>query len=329
MIVSRAPFRISLFGGGTDYPVWYREEGGCVISTSINKYCFVTLRSLPPFFDYKYRIRYFEREETSSLDEVKHPSVRECLRYTGIQHGVEMVHHADLPARSGLGSSSTFTVCMLHACYALKSVMVTKLQLALDAIRVEQDVHAEAVGSQDQTAAAFGGLNRIDFGGAREVMVTPLIVPKDRLAEFEKHLLLVFTGLQRTAGTIAAEQIRLTHERTSELREMMALANTAQDALVNVGPLAEVGRLLHHQWTLKRGLTDAISTAAIDDIYSRGLKAGAIGGKLLGAGGGGFMLFFAEPESHERIRASLPGLLHVPVNLDFAGSQIVYFGHHA
>ena len=207
MIISRTPFRVSFFGGGTDYPAWYREHGGSVLSAAINKYCYITCRYLPPFFEFKYRVRYYQREEANSIDQIAHPSVRECLRFMKIDKGVDLVHHADLPAQSGLGSSSTFTVGLLHALYALNHEMPTKRDLALNAIRIEQDRMKESVGSQDQTAAAFGGLNRIEFGGPQEVLVQPIILPPSRLERFEEHLMLFFTGLSRTASEVAKGQI--------------------------------------------------------------------------------------------------------------------------
>lgn len=328
MIISRTPFRISFFGGGTDYPAWYREERGAVLSVSINKFCFITCRYLPPFHDYKFLVRYFRREETQSIGEIQHPSVRECLRHLEFERGVDIVHHADLPARSGLGSSSTFTVGLLHALYALKHQMPTKRQLAIDAIRVEQDRIGEHVGSQDQTAAAFGGLNRIEFGGISEISVTPIIAHPDRLEGLQQHMMLFFTGFPRTASDIAKEKIRQIPNRKHELREMLRLVEEAQAILTApTDRLADFGRLLDEQWKIKRRMAAAVSTADIDLIYDAGMKAGALGGKLLGAGGGGFMLFFAPPERHKSIRDALGKLLHVPVRFDYLGSQIIYYSH--
>ena len=326
MIISRTPFRISFFGGGTDYPAWYRENGGAVLGVSINKFCYITCRFLPPFHDYKYLIRYYRREETQTLDEIQHPAVRECLRFLKLEKGVDIVHHGDLPARSGLGSSSTFTVGLLHALYALKHEMATKRQLAIEAIEIEQNVIRENVGSQDQALAAFGGLNRIDFGGPHEIRVEPLILAPDRLEALENHVLLFFTGLARTASAVAGVQIAQIPRKGSELRRMMELTNEAQAVLTDAGkPLSDFGRLLHEQWQLKRGMSAEVTNAEIDRIYETGLRAGATGGKLLGAGGGGFMLFFVEPERRSKVLQAMGGLLHVPVRFDFLGSQIVYF----
>ena len=328
MIISRTPFRVSFFGGGTDYPAWYREHGGAVLSTAINKYCYITCRYLPPFFDYKYRIRYFQREEANSIDEIQHPSVRECLVFANVSKGVDIVHHADLPAQSGLGSSSTFTVGLLHALYALKHEMPTKRELAINAIRIEQDRMQESVGSQDQTIAAFGGLNRIEFGGSHEIMVRPIILQPAKMERLEQSLMLFFTGFTRTASDIANEQIRQIPAKKTDLRHMMQLVDEAMDILQDKGDrLDDFGRLLHEQWLIKRGMSADISNDDIDAIYDAGLKAGALGGKLLGAGGGGFMLFFVRLEQQEQVKEALKHLLYVPSRFDHLGSQIIYYSH--
>ena len=328
MIISRTPFRVSFFGGGTDYPAWYREHGGAVLSTAINKYCYITCRYLPPFFDYKYRVRYYQREEANSIDEIQHPSVRECLVFANVSKGVDIVHHADLPAQSGLGSSSTFTVGLLHALYALKHEMPTKRELAINAIRIEQDRMQESVGSQDQTIAAFGGLNRIEFGGSHEIMVRPIILQPAKMERLEQSLMLFFTGFTRTASDIANEQIRQIPAKKTDLRHMMQLVDEAMDILQDKGDrLDDFGRLLHEQWLIKRGMSAEISNDDIDAIYDAGLKAGALGGKLLGAGGGGFMLFFVRLEQQEQVKEALKHLLYVPSRFDHLGSQIIYYSH--
>ena len=328
MIISRTPFRVSFFGGGTDYPAWYREHGGAVLSAAINKYCYITCRYLPPFHDFRYLIRYYRREETQTVEEIQHPAVRECLKFLGFERGVDIVHHADLPARSGLGSSSTFTVGLLHALYALKHQMPTKRQLAIDAIRVEQDRIGEHVGSQDQTAAAFGGFNRIDFGGVNEISVTPMIIDPERLERLQQHLMLFFTGFSRSASEIAREKIGQIPNRKVELRDMLALVDEAQSVLASgEDRLEEFGRLLDEQWRIKRGISDKISTSAIDQIYAAARAAGSLGGKLLGAGGGGFMLVFVRPEQQARVKQALGKLLYVPARFDHLGSQIIYYSH--
>jgi D-glycero-alpha-D-manno-heptose-7-phosphate kinase len=326
MIISRTPFRISFFGGGTDYPVWYKENGGAVLSTSINKYCYITCRYLPPFFDYKFRIRYTKREETNTIAEINHPSARECLFFLNFEKGVEIQHNADLPAMSGLGSSSTFTVGLLNALYALKGKITTKRQLALNAIHIEQERIHENVGSQDQTVAAFGGFNKIEFGGFQEISVQPVTLDAEKLDQLQRHLMLFFTGFPRNASEIASLQIQKTAERKSELKAMMQLVEESLNILdSDKDRMEDFGRLLHEQWKIKRSLTPLISNDQIDDIYSAGLAAGALGGKLLGAGGGGFMLFFVKPEDQQKMRERLNRLLYVPFTFENLGSQIIYY----
>ncbi|MDH3316268.1 MAG: kinase [Gammaproteobacteria bacterium] len=326
MIISRTPFRVSFFGGGTDYPAWYREHGGAVLSTSINKYSYVTCRYLPPYHDFKYLIRYYKREEAQTVDEIQHPSVRACLKFMELDGGVDIVHHADIPARSGLGSSSTFTVGLLHALYALKHEMPSKRQLALNAIHIEQDLIKESVGSQDQTNAAFGGFNRIDFGGDHEILVKPLILRPDRLERLQQHIMLFFTGLARTASEVAGEQINNIPSKKRDLAQMIQSVDDAEKILLEPGDrLEDFGHMLHEQWLVKRGMSSQVTNSHIDAIYEAGIKTGALGGKLLGAGGGGFMMFFAPPERQPGIRAALQPLLYVPARFDFLGSQIIYF----
>lgn len=325
MIISRTPFRISFFGGGTDYPVWYEQHGGSVLSTTIDKYCYISTRHLPPFFEYRYRIRYTAREEVQDISQIQHPSVKECLNYLRIDRGMEMVHTSDLPARTGIGSSSAFTVGFLNSLYALQGKMVPKKQLALDAIHVEQNLIKENVGSQDHTASAFGGLNRIDFGGAEKISVRPIIMNPLRLKMFQDQLMFFFTGFSRSASEIAAEQIKKTPEKYSELMAMKAMVDRATDILSNEqAPLEEFGRLLDESWKIKRGLTHLISTNEIDAIYERGIRAGAVGGKLCGAGAGGFMLFFVPLEKQPQVREALKDLLFVPFKFENQGSQIIF-----
>ena len=326
MIISRTPFRVSFFGGGTDYPVFYEENGGAVLSTSINKYCYVICRYLPPFFDYKYRIRYTQREETQTIAEIKHPSARECLNFVNLDRGVEIQHNADLPAMSGLGSSSAFTVGLLNGLYALKGKMITKRRLALDAIHVEQDMIKENVGSQDQTAAAFGGFNKITFGGEHRITVHPITIDQDKLDSLQDHLMLFFTGFPRNASEIAGEQVRKTPEKKTELKAMMAMVDEALDTLNgSEGRLTDFGKLLHESWKIKRSLTAHITNSWIDEVYEAGLEAGASGGKLLGAGGGGFILFFVKPELQHNVKEKLKKLLYVPFKFENLGSQIIYY----
>lgn len=326
MIISRTPFRISFFGGGTDYPAWYEDNGGAVIATTINKYNYVICRHLPPFFDHKYRIRYRQTEEVLTIDEIKHPSVRECLKYCELDRGLEIQHNSDLPAMSGLASSSSFTVGLLNALAALQGRMLTKRQLALDAIHVEQNCIKENVGSQDQTITAFGGLNLIRFGGERKIDVTPITIGLQKIELLQRNLMLFFTGFTRFASNVAGEQIRAIPKRTDEMKSMMGLLEEALAVLNGrEESMDDFGKLLHEGWKIKRNLSTSISNSLIDEIYCRGIDAGAIGGKLLGAGGGGFMLFYARPENREKVKAALNQLLYVPVTFENLGSQIVYY----
>lgn len=327
MIIVRTPNRISFFGGGTDYPSWYEKHGGAVISATINKYSYITVRELPPFFPYKHRIRYYEQEEVAELSEIRHPSVRESALYLGYDRGLEVVHNADLPARSGLGSSSTFTVGMLHALHALKGYIPTKRELASQAIHVEQQKIGETVGSQDQIAAAFGGLNLIRFEKSN-FEVEPLTISAEKLAFLQDHLLLCFTGFARTASEIAAEQVSRTAENSSLLHQMSKTTDTALELLKGRNlELAEFGSLLSYQWEAKRQLSGVVTNPGLDEIYARGLESGAYGGKLLGAGGGGFMLFLAEPRKHEDIRSAIGDKMFVPVRFENTGSTVVYYSH--
>jgi D-glycero-alpha-D-manno-heptose-7-phosphate kinase len=326
MIITRTPFRISFFGGGTDYPAYYREHGGSVISTTINKYCYVTCRYLPPFFDYAYRIRYSRKEETNHVEEIEHPSVRECLKFVGIRNGVEMVHASDIPAMSGIGSSSAFTVGFLLALQSLKGVLVTKRRLAYDAIHVEQNLIGENVGSQDQTAAAFGGFNKIEFGSAEGIFVQPVTMREELLKYLQSCLLFYFTGFSRSASEVAAEQIRQTPNRLRELSQMRQMVDVALEILS--GPAEsfnDFGKLLHESWLLKRSLTNKISNGQIDEIYETGIRAGALGGKICGAGGGGFILFFAPPENQPRIKEALQKLLLVPFRFEYLGAHVIHY----
>jgi D-glycero-alpha-D-manno-heptose-7-phosphate kinase len=327
MIITRTPFRISFFGGGTDYPDWYNNNPGAVISTTINKYCYITCRQLPPFFDYKYRIRYHKKEETKNIQEITHPSVRECLKYTKTTQGLEIVHHADLPARSGLGSSSTFTVGMLHALNALNGKMISKRQLALDAIHVEQNIIKENVGSQDQTNAAFGGFNHIEFNKRRKITISPIILSKIKQNTLSSHLMLFFTGFSRTASDISKHQIAAIKKNKIDMTHSYKLVEEAQKILNRKNFIKDFGNLLNEQWNMKKSYTKKITNKEIDYIYNTGIKAGAYGGKLLGAGGGGFILFVADPKHHNSLKNKLKKLLYVPINLESLGSQVVYYSN--
>ncbi len=325
MIISRTPFRISFFGGGTDYPTWYREHNGAVLTVTINRYCYISCRWLPPFFGHSSRIVWSKIELVKDRSDIQHPAVREALRYLDIREGIELHHDGDLPARTGLGSSSSFTVGLLHSLYGLKEVMPSKMQLALDAIHVEQNRLKENVGSQDQVAAAFGGFNRIDFGEDGRIQVSPILLDRTRLALLQNHLMLVYTGLSRTASDIAGEQIKATTFKKEELKTIYQMVEEAVSLLQGRGSLEPFGRLLHEGWVIKRGLTSVISTPIIDEIYETARRAGAVGGKLLGAGGGGFLLLFVDPEKQPAVKKALRRLLHVPVCFENSGSRIIFY----
>lgn len=326
MITTRTPLRISFFGGGTDYPLWYREHGGAVLSTTINKSCYINCRWLPPFFEYHSRISYTKVENVGINSEIQHPSVRACLEYMGIDEGIEIHHIADLPARAGLGTSSAFTVGLLLALYGLKNQMRDKRALAEEAIYVEQELLHECVGAQDQVNAAYGGFNRIDFRPDGDITINRILAPSERLHELEQNLALYFTGFSRIASEVAQEQIRVTPQKQRELEMMLQLVDEAENIIRTPHrSLDDFGTLLHEGWSIKRSLTQKISTSSIDQIYQAGLDAGALGGKLLGAGGGGFMLFYVSPEHRHRLRERLSRLLCVPFEFSTRGSEVVVY----
>jgi D-glycero-alpha-D-manno-heptose-7-phosphate kinase len=326
MIITRTPFRVSLFGGGTDYPAYYREHGGTVLSSTINKYCYITCRYLPPFFDHKFRIRYTLREETQEVDEIQHPSVRECLKFVGIDKGIEMAHTSDIPAMSGIGSSSSFTVGFLNALYSIQGKMVTKRKLAFDAIHVEQNLIGEHVGSQDQTAAAFGGFNKIEFGGSDGIFVQPVTIGDEKLLHFQNALLFYFTGFPRYSSEIAKEQIKKIPDNLKALKEMREMVDEAIKALNSHKDfINDFGKLLHESWQLKRGLSPSISNDRIDQIYETAIRAGAMGGKICGAGGGGFILFLVPPEKKQKVKEALKKLMLVPFRFENLGSHVIFY----
>jgi D-glycero-alpha-D-manno-heptose-7-phosphate kinase len=325
MIITRTPFRMSFFGGGTDYPAWFREHGGAVLATTLDKYCYISCRYLPPFFEHRTRIVYSRIENVRTNSDIEHPAARGVLELLGMRDGLEIHHDGDLPAKTGLGSSSAFTVGLLHAVKALQGVMPTKMELARQAIHIEQEVLRESVGCQDQVLAAFGGLVRVDFDADGEIRVAPVVLTSERLEEFQRHLMMFFTGFSRIASEIAEEQIRLTGQLKTELSCLHQMVQEAQSVLCSRQDIGEIGRLLHESWMVKRGLTSKIAPAAIDEIYARARAAGAIGGKLMGAGGGGFMMLFARPEDHGPLRHALKGLLEVPFRFDRSGSEVIVY----
>ena len=326
MIISRTPYRVSLFGGGSDYPVWYREHGGAVFGFSINKYCYISMRELPPFFEHKHRIVYSAIELINDIADIQHPAVRAVLQELNPSIGLEIQHQGDLPARSGLGSSSSFTVGLLNAYSALSGQMISKRKLSELAINLEQNVMEEHVGSQDQIWAAFGGMNHISFNRDDTFSVNPFIINTERRKEFLGNLMLFFTGLSRFATEIAEKKIANLPNRQSHVNKMVAMIAEAEDILQDTkAPLSDIGKLLHDSWSLKKELASEISPPEVDEIYQAARDAGAIGGKLLGAGGGGFMLFYAEPEAQAKIRQSLGHLTEVHFDIDHVGSKIVVY----
>lgn len=326
MIITKTPFRISFFGGGTDYPGWYREHGGAVLATSIDKYCYITCRRLPPFFEHKHRIVYSKIENVKSVEEIVHPAVRNVMQWMDVSEGLEIHHDGDLPARSGLGSSSSFTVGLIHAIKALRGQYTSKKELARDAIYVEQDVIKENVGSQDQASAAYGGFNRIDFLTSGDLVCSPVIVARERQNALESHMMLFFTGMIRIASEVAKAQIDNIAHKHAQLEKMHAMVDEGLSILGNENTsLDEFGKLLDQAWQYKRSLSERVSNSTIDDLYTAGIKAGALGGKILGAGGGGFLLMFARPEDQPKVREALHGLVHVPFKFESGGSSVVLY----
>lgn len=323
MVITQTPFRMSFFGGGTDFSNFFEKYGGSVISTTFDKYCFVTVSHLPRFFDYKNQITYSRIERTSTVDEIEHPAVREAMKYLDM-HELRMVYEADLPARSGLGTSSSFAVGMLNAFYALKGKYADKMQLAKDAIYVERVLCNESGGVQDQIAASFGGLNRIDFN-SEGYIVNPIIMSKEKKRELNDNLMLFFTGFSRFSSDIAESQVKATKNKTQELLEMLKLVDEAEKVLTTNADINEFGRLLDYTWKLKRGITTEISNDSIDSLYAKAIQAGATGGKLLGAGGGGFLLFYVEKDKQSAVHEAMKDLLYVPFEFENGGTRVLYY----
>lgn len=326
MIITRTPFRISFLGGGTDYPAWYENHGpGAVLSATINRYCYITCNLSEPFSEYRYWLAYSELEKVSRLEDIRHPSAREVIRFLDIcRQGLGVHYVADLPGRAGLGSSSSFTVGLLNAIHGLKGEATTKKQLAHEAIYIEQKMIGENVGSQDQTAAAFGGLNHIVFGDDDKIKVHPITASPARLDYFLSHLALFFINIPRNASEIAKEQIINIPDNEAQLRLMLQIVEEGTKILKSNENLDNFGRLLDEAWKIKRSLASNISTPVIDEIYNTAKEAGALGGKLLGAGGGGFMLFFVKPEFQKRVKQALANIVHTPFGFDSDGSKIIY-----
>lgn len=325
MIISRTPFRISFFGGGSDYPAWYRKYGGSVLVTTINKYCYLSCRYYPPFFEHKFRIVYIKSEDCKTVEEVSHPAVREILRYLKWDRGLEIHHVGDLPARGGMGSSSSFTVGLLHALYGMQGRMLSKKQLAMESIHVEQDILSETVGSQDQVSTAYGGLNHVLFQENGEIVVKPMTVSQDRIHQLESHLMLFYTGIKRTASDVAQSYVNNIEGKKKQMETMAGLVDESIAILSSDRDILDFGRLLHEAWKIKCSFSDRVSNATVDEIYAKAVSAGAIGGKIAGAGGGGFMVLFVPPERRGRVREGLKNLVHVPFRFEGHGSQIIFY----
>jgi D-glycero-alpha-D-manno-heptose-7-phosphate kinase len=323
MIITRTPFRISFAGGGSDLAAYYSGEPGAVLSTAIDKYMFLTVKER---FGNTFRVSYSRTELVDTADKIEHPVVRACLRALEIQRGLEIVSVADLPAQSGMGSSSSFTVGLLHALHALQGHVVTAQRLAEQACFIEIEELKEPIGKQDQYIAAFGGLQFIQFQPDGQVFVDPVICPAATRRELNRHLLLFFTGMTRDAREVLGRQKVNTADRRSSLRRLCEIARKLRDILTRAGNLTEFGQLLNEAWEVKKTLESSITNSTIDEYYQRGLRAGALGGKLLGAGNGGFLLFFCEPDRQASVREALSQLLEVPFSLEPEGTKVIFVG---
>ena len=325
MIISRAPVRISFFGGGTDYPEYFLKHGGAVLATAIDKYSYITASQFySPMFDYSIRIQYRKVESVKSVDEIEHNVFRECLKYCGLERDIEVHAVANLPAFTGLGSSSAFTVSLLQALHAFQGRYVNPLDLAYEAIHIERHVLKDRVGCQDQTTAAIGGFNVLEFRSENDIAVHRVPISQERLAEFRNHLLIIFTGITRKASDIVAQQLQQVHNNNETLFRIRQMVDRGWDILTSSQSLELFGRLLHEAWQAKRSLDQSVSNPDIDSMYARALDAGAWGGKLLGAGGGGFLLFMAPPERHAQMRRMFNDQQVLDFRLCAPGSQVIF-----
>jgi len=325
MIISRTPFRISFVGGGTDLEEFYRHEPGKVLSTTIDKYIYVVVKRQTSIADYKFRINWSTVEFRNTIDEIEHPIVREALRLMEIDFPLEITTFADIPAFTGLGSSSAFAVGLLHALFALKGEMVTKNTLAKLAAKIEVDILGRNIGKQDHYAAAYGNFNVFEFRADGSVIVEPVFYRPDTRGALSSRLMLFYTRVKRDAHEILTSQKSKTVEKMSVLQGMKELVEPLRETLSHSNDLTQVAELLHKGWLLKKSITAEISSSEIDEYYERARSAGALGGKLLGAGGGGFLLFYVEPENRAALRESLKDLYHMPFDFDSAGTRITYY----
>lgn len=323
MVITQTPFRISFFGGGTDFPDFFNEHGGAVISTSIDKYCYVTVRHLPRFFEYSTELVYSKIERVTNVENVVHPMVREAMKFLDM-HDLRITYEGDLPARTGLGTSSSFAVGVLNAFYCLKGKYVDKRKLADDAIYLERTLCNENGGVQDQIAASIGGLNRINFSSTGYT-VDPIIISSERKHSLNRNLMLFFTGFSRFSSDIQTAHVKALKDKTSQLLEMKSLVYNAEQILTSKCDLVEFGKLLDYTWRLKRNITDKVSSDSIDSLYAKAIKAGAVGGKLLGAGGGGFLLLYVEHDRQQHLREALEGFMEVPFQFESGGTRVLYY----
>lgn len=324
MIITKTPFRMSFFGGGTDMESFFMEHGGAVLSTTFDKYCYVNVRHLPRFFDYTTELSYTKTERVSSVDDIQHPAIRNAMKMLDM-HEIRLTYEADLPARSGLGTSSSFAVGMLNAFYGLKGKYVDKNRLAKEAIYLERVLCNEAGGWQDQIAASVGGLNRINFS-AEGFDVLPVIISPERKEQLNENLLMFFTGFTRFSAEIQKANRITIKDKTAQLKEMLSLVDDAEQILIDKSTdLDDFGRLLDHTWRLKRQTGDKVSTNTIDDLYDKAIAAGALGGKLLGAGGGGFLLFYVQPDKRDNVMKEMSHLLHIPFNFEDGGTRVIHY----
>lgn len=324
MIITRTPFRMSFFGGGTDVENYFKEYGGSVLATTFDKYCYVNVRYLPQFFDYSTELSYSKIERVTSIEQIQHPAIRNAMQMMNINN-IRLTYEADLPARSGLGTSSSFAVGMLNAFYALKGKYADKRKLADDAIFLERVLCKETGGWQDQILASFGGMNRIKFN-SDGYEVFPVIISPERKKELNDNLLLFFSGFTRFSADVQAENLKVSKNKTTELQEICRLVDDAEKILTNQKiNLDEFGKLMDYTWQLKKQIGSGVTTRVIDELYQRGISAGALGGKLLGAGGGGFLLFYVRPEWQSKVKAAMNGLLHIPITFENLGTQIIHY----
>lgn len=325
MIITKTPFRMSFFGGGTDMESFFRQYGGAVLSTTFDKYCYVNVRHLPRFFDYSTELSYSKTERVTNVEEIEHPAIRNAMKMLDM-HEIRLTYEADLPARSGLGTSSSFAVGMLNAFHCLKGKYADKKKLADQAIYLERELCQEAGGWQDQIAAAFGGMNRIEFNKDGTYDVRPIIIHPDRKKQLNDNLLMFFTGFTRFSSEMQKANATGYAEKIKQLQQMYALVDDAEAVLEDKhGDLDDFGRLLDKTWRLKRQTGGAITTNSIDALYEKGIEAGALGGKLLGAGGGGFLVFYVQPEKKEAVMYAMKDLLHVPFSFEDGGTQVIHY----